>query len=73
MKANGESMKEITDTERLDFLIENRVSVISNPDICDGYWLEEVNSSGQVWVYIKEYGTPRDAIDAAIKSQEQKS
>jgi len=56
-------MKEITDTDRLDFLIEYVVPV---PKIGRFYSL---------WKFGKNHigNTPRDAIDAAIKSQEQKS
>jgi hypothetical protein len=68
----GNNMAEFTDAERLDFLIENRAYVVSNPDICDGYWLEDVDITGQVWVYQTEHNTPREAIDAAILAQKER-
>lgn len=53
--------KEITDTERLDFLIaeELRVNKIGRFYTC---WFDGKNNIGD---------TPREAIDAAIKSQKE--
>lgn len=54
------------DAERLDFLIEQRAYVVSDPDACPGYWLHFVHKeTGQCWVQCDEHPTPRAAIDSA--------
>ena len=53
------------DAERLDFLIEQRAYVVSDPSICDGYWLHYARPNGETWVQSNEHTTPRAAIDAA--------
>ena len=53
------------DAERLDFLIEQRAYVVSDPSICDGYWLHYARPNGETWVQPNEHTTPRAAIDAA--------
>ena len=60
------------DAERLDFLIEQRAYVVSDPSICDGYWLHYARPNGETWVQSNEHTTPRAAIDAARASQEYK-
>ena len=55
------------DAERLDFLIEQRAYVVSDPDTCPGYWLHFVHKeTGQCWVQCDEHPTPRAAIDSAM-------
>lgn len=55
------------DAARLDFLIEQRAYVVSDPDACPGYWLHFVHKeTGKCWVQCDEHPTPRAAIDAAI-------
>ena len=53
------------DTERLDYLLNNRSYVVSDETCCDGYWLLYVEPGG-TWVQASEHSTPREAIDAAI-------
>lgn len=54
------------DAERLDWIIEHRAYVVSDPDCCDGYWLNYLRPDGIRWVQLTEYETPRAAIDAAM-------
>lgn len=57
------------DAARLDFLIEQRAYVVSDPDTCPGYWLHFVHKeTGKCWVQCDEHPTPRAAIDAAMKA-----
>ena len=53
------------DSERLDWMIEQRAYVVSDPDCCDGYWLRYQRHDGTLWVQATEHETPRAAIDAA--------
>ena len=53
------------DAERLDLIIEHRAYVVSDPDCCDGYWLNYARPDGTVWTQATEHETPRAAIDAA--------
>ena len=53
------------DAERLDWIIEHRAYVVSDPDCCDGYWLNYARPDGTLWVQTTEHETPRAAIDAA--------
>ena len=53
------------DAARLDYLIESRAIVVSDPDSAPGYWLEFISPGADRWVQIGEYPTPRAAIDAA--------
>ena len=53
------------DAERLDWIIEHRAYVVSDPDCCDGYWLNYQRKDGTVWTQATEHETPRAAIDAA--------
>lgn len=53
------------DSERLDWMIEQCAYVVSDPDCCDGYWLNYPRKDGTVWVQTTEHETPRAAIDAA--------
>ena len=55
------------DAARLDFLIEQRAYVVSDPDACPGYWLHWARPDGSTWVQVDEHPTPRAAIDAARK------
>ena len=58
------------DAARLDFLIEQRAYVVSDPDACPGYWLHFVHKeTGKCWVQGDEHPTPRAAIDAARAAQ----
>ena len=54
------------DAERLDWIIEHRAYVVSDPDCCDGYWLNYARPDGTVWTQATEHETPRAAIDAAM-------
>ena len=54
------------DMERLDWIIEHRAYVVSDPDCCDGYWLNYARPDGTVWTQATEHETPRAAIDAAM-------
>lgn len=57
----------LEDAARLDFLIEQRAYVVSDPDTCPGYWLHFVHKeTGKCWVQADEHPTPRAAIDAAM-------
>ena len=56
------------DAERLDWIIEHRAYVVSDPDCCDGYWLNYARLDGTVWTQVTEHETPRAAIDAAKES-----
>lgn len=59
----------LEDAARLDFLIEQRAYVVSDPDTCPGYWLHFVHKeTGKCWVQYDEHPTPRAAIDAAMKA-----
>ena len=66
--AQADSVQE--DAARLDFLIEQRAYVVSDPDACPGYWLHWARPDGDTWVQIDKYPTPRAAIDAARKQEE---
>ena len=54
------------DAERLDWIIEHRAYVVSDPDCCDGYWLNYARPDGTTWTQATEHETPRAAIDAAM-------
>ena len=56
------------DAERLDWIIEHRAYVVSDPDSCDGFWLNYARLDGTVWTQVTEHETPRAAIDAAKES-----
>ena len=58
------------DAARLDFLIEQRAYVVSDPDACPGHWLHWARPDGRTWVQGDEHPTPRAAIDAARKQGE---
>ena len=60
------------DSERLDWIIEHRAYVVSDPDCCDGYWLNYARPDGTMWTQATEHETPRAAIDAARTQQEHK-
>ena len=53
------------DSERLDWIIEHRAYVVSDPDCCEGYWLHYLRPDGTLWAQATEHETPRAAIDAA--------
>ena len=53
------------DAERLDWIIEHRAYVVSDPDCCDGYWLNYARPDRTMWTQAAEHETPRAAIDAA--------
>ena len=53
------------DAERLDWIIEHRAYVVSDPDCCDGYWLNYARPDGTIWTQATAHETPRAAIDAA--------
>ena len=53
------------DSERLDWMIEQRAYVVSDPECCDGYWLNYLRNDGTMWTQATEHETPRAAIDAA--------
>ena len=57
------------DEQRLDWMIEQRAYVVSDPDCCDGYWLRYQRKDGTLWVQATEHETPRAAIDAAKGKQ----
>ena len=57
------------DSERLDWMIEQRAYVVSDPDCCDGYWLNYRRHDGTVWTQATGHETPRAAIDAARGKQ----
>lgn len=54
------------DSERLDWMIEQCAYVVSDPDCCDGYWLNYLRPDGTMWTQATEHETPRAAIDAAM-------
>ena len=58
------------DAARLDFLIEQRAYVVSDPDTCTGHWLHWARPDGSTRVQGDEHPTPRAAIDAARKQGE---
>jgi hypothetical protein len=63
----------LEDAARLDFLIEQQASVVSDPDACPGYWLHFLDKeTGKCWAQIDEHPTPRAAIDAARKQARSK-
>ena len=53
------------DSERLDWMIEQCAYIVSDPDCCDGYWLNYARPDGTMWTQATEHETPRAAIDAA--------
>ena len=53
------------DSERLDWMIKQCAYVVSDPDCCDGYWLNYARPDGTMWTQATEHETPRAAIDAA--------
>ena len=53
------------ESERLDWMIEQCAYVVSDPDCCDGYWLNYPRKDGTLWTQATEHETPRAAIDAA--------
>lgn len=55
------------DAARLDFLIEQRAYVVSDPDTCTGHWLHLAMPDGGTLVQVGEHPTPRAAIDSARK------
>ena len=59
------------DAARLDFLIEQRAYVVSDPDACPGHWLHWAMPDGRTWVQVDEHPTPRAAIDAARAAQKE--
>ena len=65
VSAQADSVQE--DSARLDFLIEQRAYVVSDPDACPGYWLHWAMPDGRTWVQGDEHPTPRAAIDAGRK------
>jgi len=65
-------MAEITDTERLDFLMESGMFILSNEGARDGYWLSFVDDEGDLSVQVENHKTPREAIDAAIREQKER-
>ena len=64
-RAPADSVQE--DAARLDFLIDQRAYVVSDPDACPGHWLRWARPDGSTWVQVDEHPTPRAAIDAARK------
>ncbi len=64
-QARADSAQE--DVARLDFLIDQRAYVVSDPDACPGHWLHWARPDGSTWVQVDEHPTPRAAIDAARK------
>ena len=69
-RAPADSVQE--ESARLDFLIEQRAYVVSDPDTCPGHWLHWARPDGSTWVQIGEYPTPRAAIDEARKQEASK-
>ena len=57
------------DSERLDWMIEQCAYIVSDPDCCDGYWLNYARPDGTMWTQATEHETPRAAIDAARAAQ----
>ena len=66
-QAQADSVQE--EAARLDFLIEQRAYVVSDPDVCPGYWLHWARPDGSTWVQCDEQPTPRAAIDVARKQE----
>ena len=64
-QANADSVQE--EAARLDFLIEQRAYVVSDPDDRPGHWLHWARPDGSTWVQGDEHPTPRAAIDAGRK------
>lgn len=64
-RAPADSVQE--DAARLDFLIDQRAYVVSDPDACHSHWLHWARPDGSTWVQFDEHPTPRAAIDAARK------
>ena len=56
------------DAERLDWIIEHRAYVVSDPDCCDGYWLNYARPDGTMWTQATEHETPRAAIDTRVRA-----
>ena len=56
----------LSDSKRLEYLIDHRAYIVSDNSCADGYWLNYARIDGSTWVQIDEYATPRAAIDAAI-------
>jgi len=71
VSCNHEALKALhKDAERLDWLVEHRAYVVSDPDACPGYWLHFIHKeTHKVWVQGDEHPSPRAAIDAAMKGQ----
>ena len=61
------------DAERLDWIIEHRAYVVSDPDCCDGYWLNYARPDGTMWTQATEHETPRAAIDAAMGERDERA
>lgn len=64
--AQAQADSVLEDAERLDFLIDQRAYVVSDPDACPGHWLHWARPDGSTWVQCDEHPTPRAAIDAAM-------
>ena len=64
-EALGQPSQDAEDAARLDWMIEHRAYVVSDPDACPGYWLQYARPDGSTWVQASEHPTPRAAIDAA--------
>jgi len=45
------------DSERLDWMIEQCAYVVSDPDCCDGYWLNYARPDGTMWTQATEHET----------------
>ena len=63
-------IRDAEDAARLDFLIDQRAYVVSDPDACPGHWLHWARPDGRTWVQGDEHPTPRAAIDTARKQGE---
>ena len=61
--------RELSDTQRIDFLIDERAYIVSDADACDGFWLHYLFPDGSTWVQVTAHDTPREAIDAAINAK----
>ena len=66
-QAAESAQEDLLDAARLDFLIDQRAYVVSDPDACPGHWLHWARPDGSTWVQVNEHPTPRAAIDAARK------
>ena len=55
------------DSERLDWMIEQCAYVVSDPDCCDGYWLNYLRPDGTLWAQATAHETPRAALGAAVR------